>query len=348
MIRAALLVGFSGGRFDAVAGYTNHLAHALNQRNETCADVYMLEGPERWVNGAHGVLRRERYDVLGLQYNPFSFGRRGRALWLPRWWETAGCTKVVTIHEAYVPGLRPRELAVGVPQRLQLSLLRRGTDLVITTCGQRVVYLRGWDRRMPLVHIPVGSNIVHPRARLPIRMPGPPRLLSFGGTHPTRQIGHVVAAANAVVAACGRARLDYLGAGLPPPTGLDPRVELYAPGALEDAELAARFIEADLALLPYANGASSNRTTLASLLACGTPVLSTARRDTDSMLRAVGVRSLTRPSEAEFAAEAVRLIKAPDELCVMSADAYHLGEVYLSWHQIADRTAAAFELARCQ
>jgi len=344
--RVALLCGRRSGHLDSIAEYSRRFAEATTAAGHP-STVFELDASATWRAGGGAPLDVSRFDALLLQYNAFSFGRRGWAPWLPQWWARADPTRptqILVVHEAYVPGWRPRELALGVPQRMQMRSMVPGTDAVMTTCGERLAFMRGWDAAIPIDLVPVGSNLT-PSGTCAPRRHGVPLLVSFGGGHPSRRFDLIAAAVNAAAARFGRAQVAHLGADARELEGLTEDVDVIRASGADDATLSGWLAAGDLALLPYSNGAATNRTTLAAVLEHRLPILTTAGPLTDSLLRAPALRMVPRSSDGAYAAEAVRLLAAPRELEEMRRSSVALHAEHFAWDAVARKATAVIERA---
>lgn len=304
---------------DAILSYSRHLADAINAGGTAYAAVSTLsraDGAHRRAGNGGGL---EGFDAYLLQHNPFSFGRRGFAPWLPVAWQRlgarSGARMVVTIHEAFMPFVGLRSRAMGTWQAAQLWSLLRATDVVIATCRVRGDQLRliGGARR--LVHVPVSTNIDESvdedaRAALRDRLSGGSAkaiIATFGNNHPARLHTRVEATVRALAGSIGSHVVLNLGADAPA-LALPPGVDLVTPGSLSATDLALHLSCADLVLLPYREGAITGRTTLMASLALGRPVLSTRGPATDAILSDSPLRLIPVDDEAAYAAAAVALI----------------------------------------
>ncbi|HET8632255.1 MAG TPA: glycosyltransferase [Thermomicrobiales bacterium] len=245
------------------------------------------------------AIAAERPDVVHLQYQAGAYGGRGAVNLLPwRLSRRAGAPPVVvTFHDLLPPYLFPK---AGRLRAAAVRLLARTAAAVVATNGEDLRRL-GADPRLAgrLSLIPIGSNIP---ADSPIpgdmscappgeRRPGEVLLAFFGLAGRSKGLATLLdALASLERDEPGAYRLVVVG-GAPSATdrarftdgadlagalaarGLTGRVVVT--GSLPAAAVAAHLRAADLAVLPYADGASWRRGSLLAALAAGLPVVTT-------------------------------------------------------------------------
>jgi glycosyltransferase involved in cell wall biosynthesis len=254
---------------DGIRDYADRLASSIREQGTTAEVDH--ERPDA-----------RPAPLVVVQYNPFSYGKRGFAPWLPRSIKALRRTRPETrvcllVHERYVPPLTLRWALMGAWQRWQLGRLLRELASV--------------RRDLKVLHLPVGSNLPDMRAA---RAEERERngfsddtvvLATFGGNHPSRRMDHVVAAANGAVRVGESVAVLNLGADAPDLRGLDRRIQTVQPGWLDAASVASLLSSADLFVAAFVDGVSSRRGTLMSALQHGLPVIGTDGRLTDQILR---------------------------------------------------------------
>jgi glycosyltransferase involved in cell wall biosynthesis len=345
-------------RIDAIRAYSEHLRSALE---ETLPTEVRLDAWSPSGNPGAAGRRLTDYsagDVLILQYNPFSYGRRGFA---PRLIVQAIRLRlkrrrpmlVLMVHEPYVPLRGLRWTLMGIWQRLQLWSVALCADRVIVTVDAWRSKVRPSRGRAGLTQVPVGSNLPDRRsergsARSGIGADdGSIVLAGFGTGDPARLVGHIVAAANGIARARTPVTLLNLGAGAPPLTGIDPAVRTITPGELAEAEVARLLAGADIFVAPYAGGVSTRRTTLMAALQHGLPVVGTFGSATDALL--AGSRALVLSSEDEpdgFARATLGLALDSDSRRDRGHAARRLYDDHFSWPVIAADLIAALSLGK--
>jgi glycosyltransferase involved in cell wall biosynthesis len=111
-------------------------------------------------------------------------------------------------------------------------------------------------------------------------------------------------------------------------------------------EVSALWQASDIAVLPYADGASLRRGTLLAAFAHGLPVVSTTPRVAVEQLRDGENILLAAPGDDRALAEQViALINSPELRAKLSQGALRLAEEF-SWSRIADQHLALYEDAR--
>lgn len=281
-----------------------------------------------------------RPDVVVLHYVPHLYERRGAsasanllAFRLGR----AGLRVVTIAHELYYgrhEGLRVQPF--GLWQRAMLWPLFAGSARVVLTVPDRLARMRavfpGWRERFALM--PVGPSLApqpaDPAWRSRLGVPEGGLLLLFMGlAHPSKELGHLTAAIDALAAAGVPARLAIAGgARLAHPHAVNL-------GFLPEAEAASLLATADLVLLPLEDGASTRRTSVINALAAGRPVVSTLGANTDAALLAPGLALVPAHDAAAFAARTCALARDAGAREALSHAARALYAAEFDWAVLA-------------
>jgi glycosyltransferase involved in cell wall biosynthesis len=286
-----------------------------------------------------------------LQYNPFSFGRWGFAPRLVLDMYRLGhrhprTRRAVMVHEPFVPIRSVKSLVMGSWQRLQFRALLALADLVFVSTSS-------WNPRLPAscrpITAPVGSNLPDGRRQRAERRraidasPETIVLATFGTGHPSRLLGHVVAAANAVAAEHDRVMLLVLGTGAQPLCGLDESVTVRRPGLQSPDELAAELSAADIYLSAFVDGLSTRRTSLMAGLQHALAVVGTDGPLTEPDLRReeAAISWVSASDRAGFARAALALAGDPAARLRRGLEARRLYERRFSWERIAELTITA-------
>jgi glycosyltransferase involved in cell wall biosynthesis len=304
----AVVLAQSTTQADGIRDYTFRLLREIERHPdwELSLAVRSLDG--RWqtfgsdpsANGGpsrrHAVPRCvAAADAVVLQYNPFSYGRRGFAPSLLA--EVARLrlqpgrpTMALMVHETYVTMKNWRWALMGSWQRVQLRVLGALTDLQFCAIEAWIERLGRGGRGRSVHHLPVGSNFPDRRGhrdseRLRLGADHDTVVLAcFGMSHPGRLEAHVMQAAESV-ARSGR-RVILLNLGTDPCRRRNgDSFSVHSPGYLDEEPVARLLSAADIFLAPYGDGVSTRRTTVMAALQHELPVVGTVGPLTDDVLR---------------------------------------------------------------
>jgi glycosyltransferase involved in cell wall biosynthesis len=168
----------------------------------------------------------------------------------------------------------------------------------------------------------------------------------YGSTNYSRLIEHGVAAVAGITDAGWNPTVLNLGFAAPPLPPLPSAARVIQPGPLPPSELAAHLAAADIALLPFIDGASTRRTTMIAALQQETCVLSTHGQLTDAALTNAPSPILTPAGDrSAFVDAAVRLVADPELRVRTAAQGHELFEALFDWPVIAKRVVGALNLA---
>jgi glycosyltransferase involved in cell wall biosynthesis len=365
--RICIVCGERVGETDAIAQYSIRLGRALNDDAFVIADVHLRQSDGGWrVVPAQGSDDQipgrsslagliEGYGVVVIEYNPFGFGRWGFAPWLPAELARVRARRrrprvALMVHEPYVPMTGGRQALMAVWQHAQLDALRALSDVVFTSIEAWAELFRHKRPRRATYHLPVPSNLPNrrearfeTRARLGVTE-DEVVVSAFGTDHPSRLLGHIVSAANAVVRLRDKLLLLNLGSGAPTLDGLDDRVKVIRPGELPERELAEFLSAADLFLAPFVDGVSTRRSTMMSALQHGVAVVGTNGPLTDALLQESAALRLTPVHRPDlFARAAVELADRPDERSTLGGAGSVLYQSRFDWPVLADELLGSLE-----
>jgi glycosyltransferase involved in cell wall biosynthesis len=333
----------------------------------------------RWGWGCWGtildVVRRERPDVIHVQYQAAAYGMQPAINLLPRRLRLMGDGRpriAVTFHDLKVPYLFPK---AGRVRRWIVNELARGSDLAIVTnrddleAMQRVLA----GRTAPaLALVPIGSNItpVQPlliggrpyerdawRARWGAG-PGDVLLSFFGFVNDRKGVDTLLQALQRLSAGpLSGARLLMIGGqtGSSDPTNVAYLARIHAlvdelgladrvrwTGFTPAEEVTASFWAADLCVLPYRDGASLLHGTLHAALAHGVPIVTTRPRRPLPELVDGATACLVPPEDPDALAAAIsRLAADPSLRATLAAGACRLAEQF-RWPKIAAETLGLY------
>ena len=332
-----------------VGDYTARLREALSDRGFP-SKVLNKRQVRRWDARALAYLVRTapHEGVVHIQFQAAAYDLLGDVCLLPLVLRRLRprVRSVTTFHDVRVPYLFPR---AGRLRAAAVRLLARTSDAVIAADSRDLQFLGGPSPRH--FNVPIGTNVpcAPPsdferstfRRRLGLDA-GDLAIVYFGLLNASKGLDLLLEAFDVIRRSQPAARLLLLGGpmGASDPTDratgrrLESRLSqlgdrLVRPGWLPGSELSAYLLAGDVALLPYADGASARR---GSLLACaehGLPIVSTqpAAPEVSPFVAAVD-------QDSSSLAQAVqRICEAPEQLRAAS----HLLAERVRWPRIADQ-----------
>lgn len=354
---------------DAIGEHTAWLAQALAASHRVT--VITGQGPHGEVPGVsvQPVIRLHepegfgavpetvaalRPDWLVVQYNPFSYARKGlpspaliRMLAEIRR-ANPPTRMLLLVHEVHPPLLAPKLFAMTAWQIPQLVWLARLADLVAFTIEPWAQHFRrlAWGR--PSITLPVGSNVplhkvamTEARRQLGLQM-DQPVIGIFGTDHPTRRLDFIDAALRGLPAA-EAVQVLYIGA-----FGANVRKRVMAgrfvdAGRVAAADVGLYFSAMDVYLAPFRRGVSTRRGSFLTALQHGIPTVSTVGPQTGSLLRAAAGEAYVLTSEAEppYSAGVRALLAAPERRAAMGAAAAAFYHRHFDWPLLASKLIAA-------
>jgi glycosyltransferase involved in cell wall biosynthesis len=334
--------------------YTVRLCSALEETGVSSAVLTRREVP-RWDVRALRALARvaSRVEIVHIEYQPAAFDLLGDICLAPLVVRARGGKVVTTLHDARVPYLFK---GAGPLRPGAVRLLARTSHAVVAADERdlRFVGVRGRGHV-----VPIGSNVPcapppgYDRAAFRARLGvGADELavVYFGLLNASKGLD-VLLSAFSHVARTRAARLLVVGGGAGASDvtdeataervgaaleGLGSRV--IRTGFLQPSEVSAHLLAGDVALLPYADGASPRR---GSLLVCaehGLPIVST-RPVSGAVADAV---LAVEPHDAVSLAEAVLSVGADAALAERLRAASRALAECVSWRAIAARHAEIY------
>ena len=287
-----------------------------------------------------------RADAVLLQYNPFSFGRRGFAPRLLVELARLRLTRrrplvAVVVHETFVDMKNWRWALMGAWQRLQLRAVRALTDVQLCATEAWVGRVARGGRGAGVHHVPVGSNFPDRREhreeeRGRLGVDGDTFVLACFGLLDPGRMGTLVRQSADAVAGSGRTVLVLnLGSGSVNDEVTGP-VRVHTPGFLDDESVARMLSAVDVFLAPYEDGVSTRRTTVMAALQHELAVVGTDGPFTDGLLRdAVHALRLVPPER--FGDAVAALAASPEDRRALGLTGRELYESHFDWPVIADR-----------
>jgi glycosyltransferase involved in cell wall biosynthesis len=313
-----------------VGDYTRNLRSALAGQGRSSA-ILSRRDVRRW--DARSLLKlvgaAPRTGVVHIQFQAGAFDLLGDVCLMPALLRRfrPGVRSVTTFHDTRVPYLFPR---AGRLRPAAVRLLARTSHAVLAADRRDLVWLGGLATRQ--FNVPIGPNVLRAppeaydrdayRAQLGLGVDDL-AVLYFGLLNASKGLDLLLETFERVLHSRPTARLLLLGGEVGASDGTDrttaerlrPRLwklgdRVIRTGWLPDVRLSASLLAGDVAVLPYADGASARR---GSLLACaehGLPIVTTlpAGEEVADCVEAVS-------SDAAALAEAVlRVTDKPDRL----------------------------------
>jgi hypothetical protein len=210
----------------------------------------------------------EKPDWVLLQYNPFSFGRRG---WNPYLASAMAAIKkrspgtrlAVMAHETFVPLSGFVWYVMGTYQRWQFLQLGRAADLLFLSIEPWAKEFASWFPKIPVKHLPVGSNMPRveisreeARERLGIA-PETFVVGLFGQAHISRMLDWIGDTVQSLYRDDSRILLLYIGPHAENVRAVAGDVPLIAEGPFPPEEVSRRFAAMDVYLVPFIDGVST-------------------------------------------------------------------------------------------
>lgn len=302
-----------------------------------------------------GFVEADRPDWVLLQYNPFSFGRWGLNLHLPRVLsriKRGGPRFALMVHEPFVPIISPQFAVMATWQRWQLRALGRSADRVFFSIDPWAKRFQRWFPRTPVTHLPVGSNIplvpisrAEAKARLGIPA-GVVVLGLFGTASSGRLLDRTQGALTALRAADVPVRVLYVGPHKAAICAALGDADVIADGPFPADEVSRRLSAMDVYLAAYIDGVSTRRGAFIAALQHGVATVGTRGPLTDAMLEREDGRALLLADVGVAGAfeGLVKGLAADPEGCArlgQSARSFH--DADLSWGSIAAKMMSSLE-----
>ncbi len=321
----------------------------------------VLRDVRSWNAGAllHLARRTPHAGIVHVQYQAAAFDLRGEICLTPALLRALrpDVRVATTFHDVRVPYLFPK---AGPVRLAAVRAMARFSHAVLAADLADLAALGGPSPRHYLV--PIGSNVVcsappgydRDRFRADLGLqPGDLAVGYFGFLNASKGLDTLRAAFDRVAVAEPRAKLLLLGGAAGASDATDaPTAATFAarlgalsgrvlrPGYLPADRLSAYLLAADVALLPYADGASMRR---GSLLACaehGLPIVTTAGSGLVAPL--AGAVLALPPGDAPGLADAVlRVAHEPELRGRLRAGSAAIAQA-ASWDGIADRHLAIY------
>lgn len=364
-MRISIIAAALPPQLDGIGDYTANLALELAKteqvkiltaegrdhspiRGVAIEDAFLVSQP-RTVRRLPPIIKADAPDWVLVQYNPFSYGRRGFNMHLPMAMRALcrQCPNVriaVMVHEPHAWRDNWRLALMSAWHRAQLFALGRAADVIFFSIEPWALNFRSWFPRTPVWHLPVGSNIplididqCEARRRLGID-DGVAVLGVFGSAHPSRMLGRVRSAAEAARSAGWNVLILHIGPEADSVREQMGGLPLRADGPLPAEEVSRRMAAMDVHLIPFADGVSTRRTSLMTSLQHGIPTIATEGYWTDRLLRDANGKALlmARTSDAaQFHEHTLRCLGDQAARDSLSLGARRLYREHFAWDVIA-------------
>lgn len=259
--------------------------------------------------------------LLLLQYNPFSWGKRGYHPLLiktltkikyrfgVRSLGSAGITLGVMFHETYVPANTTKFKAMRLWQVPQYRRLADLADYRFFSVEKWAVRERERSPSRPTnetVHLPVGSNLPlcqtdRSKTRSSLGLDDSALVCGvFGTAHPARLLSWIAEAVKCLRTQGHNAVLLYIGPDGASFQKLCGDVPVYDQGRLPAVEAASCFPVMDMYLAPFADGLTTRRGSVMAALQHRIPVISNNGKLTDSVWHTTPGVILSKDNQADF------------------------------------------------
>lgn len=318
------------------------------------AEIRVVRGIAAWDVRALGWLARRApaRSVVHLQYQPAAFDLRGEICLAPFVLRALrpDVRVVTTLHDARFPYIFPGAGPLRAPA---VRLLARTSHAVIAADPADLASVGVSPRRGH--HVPIGSNVLRDppasfdradfRATLGLHADDL-AVAYFGFLNASKGLDTLRAAFERIATARPDARLLLLGGAGSASDPTDERTaaaflaalgplagRVLRPGYLAPHPLSAHLLAADVALLPYADGASLRRGSLLACAAHGLPIVSTTGRGLVPPL--AGAVLARPPGDAAALAEAVLQLAASSAAQARLRAASATLATWVSWDRVA-------------
>lgn len=361
-------------RLDGIGDYTANLARELALRQ----NIHILTAQDSACDPIEGVtiepcfrvsqpasvrqleprLLKARPDWILLQYNPFSYGKRGWNPFLPlvirRVRRQLPATRfALMVHEPFMPAINFKMALMTSYQRWQLWMLGRSADVIFFSIDPWVRRFGKWFPSKPVLHLPVGSNIPNvglsrEHARAELKLDEQMVLGVFGTARDPRMLNWIRGAAQAVKEAGLKPLVLYVGPHREAMQEALGDVPLRAEGVLPAEMVSRRLSAMDIYLAPFIDGASTRRTSLMTGLQHGLATVTTQGPLTDDLLKSWRDRAFLMAdahSEDAFRAQVARAVRDDDLRARLGREAERLFEQEFAWGVIAARLLKALSHA---
>jgi glycosyltransferase involved in cell wall biosynthesis len=359
-----------GWQVSVLTSNSEKASHALLQNNGVLVRRAYSNWNFRTIIKILSDIRRERYDVVHIQYTPQMFGSFsfGIAILPSLVRLLAGRPVFITFHEIYTPFIN------DLRQNILILLNRVKDTIILLGCSEAFVsvpkraehlgHLYPWKRNRLHV-IPIGPNIIPERAvpntaknlrpqradlKHGLGVPEDAILLgSFGMLHIDKRYDLLLKCLRGLIDRGHHIRLLLIG-----PYSEEHPYFIYVKKCIDDLDLAAYIVWTgsgtphevsgwfsllDIYVMTDIRGASDRKSSMLSALSHGLPVVSNRGSDTtESFVNNENIVLLPENAEDEFVAAIEKLILAPQLRHDIGVQARSLYQRSYAWDVIANRS----------
>lgn len=357
-------------RLDGIGDYSALVASGLSERFNVSIIVRNQTPPPLAVPGVATVTqyghnnrpkevlqvydRVQQLNPEGLlvQYNPFSYGRRGLNPWLPtvlRRIAANGSCLGVMAHETYVVSGSPLWRLIGRLQQLQLAAIAKTARTIYTSCDRYREHVLAIAPKTTVRVMPIGSNIpLVPAGRAVqkerLGLPADTTVLGlFGTTGSGVQPEFIAEVLRRSVRSGKSVLLLYVGSQGDALRDVIPNDQLMDLGRLQPNEVSLALSAMDIYLATFDDGISTRRGTVMAALQHGIALVGTSGKNTDGLWQSeAGDSLLLAPADSAdaYAAVAESLISDPERTdCIGKAGASLYKRLFDWRHTIAATTS---------
>ena len=363
-MRLALLSGAFPPQFNGIGDYTWCLSQELANQGQQVAVLtsfaparpkpsevevigcFDASRPQTISGALHQLLKGDRFDWVIVQYNPFSFGRRGFAPWLVSALRATEVPTAVTFHETFAVPLWPwQHILMRIWQYPQFVLLVRTGHCHFVSTERWLAQVRRWADR-PSFLLPVGSNLplcklTKSEARKHLGLPNDALVLGvFGFAHLSKKTEWIGAAARLIHNRFPKTQILCVGEVGARIRGICGNVPVNDHGSLPGPDVSVRLRAMDLFLAPLTDGISARRGSVIAAFQHGLPICSTVRKYTDRFLQELvsPALSLTPNDDATlFAETALKMAEFTLQDPDLGRDLVNFHDQHFAWPVIARR-----------
>jgi len=358
--RSVTMIGVHPPPPCGVHDYGRSLAAELQGRGFSVKERWLLNPGDRAFGALLVSMRLLRLAVVVPRhtkviwhYSPVVYGYRGVPLWgvfLGFILRLRGADVISVLHElayTYRPGIdRPRTRIMALAQQLALRAVLTGSSDVVVTTQRRQAALKRWGGDQRRIHaVPVFSTIPCNGLRR-TNDPGSPFVIGVpayagDGVRPDlliRALGELGPPGTCRVVLLGAPGADSADGQRWLRQAAEQGVQesLQFTGLVTPAEFSQHLIDCDVVVLVNEEGPSSRKTSLATALAHGLPVVSLDGCNRWEELIEAGAVRVVPNSAATLAGTLVRLRNSPAERAALAAAAASFAATHMSLTTVAD------------